>query len=129
MKTQNMLVSQRGKKGSVGAPAKPIQGLTINKVRGAFTVASILALNVNPSVSELTIRKTISVMKKKKLILKNKESMKTDGASGRPSFSYTFPKITKKVVVEEAPVVETTPTPAEANPTATTDTQPTPIIG
>lgn len=141
--------SQKGTKGSVGAPRKPIVGLTTKPISGRFTIARLVELN-SPGICELTIRKTVEAHVEGKYRNQNgkvtgkatprlkmlRETMKQDGV-GRPNFVYTIlgrgvkastktPRKTKTVTVAapetvSAPVVTIPETPVIVP-------EPTPIV-
>jgi len=80
MKTNTATKSLRGKKGTVGAPAK-----TIKFPRGGFTIAAVVALN--PHVCELTVRNKIEAGVASKELVRLSENLETNKV-GRPSFRY-----------------------------------------
>jgi hypothetical protein len=80
MKTNTATKSLRGKKGTVGAPAK-----TIKFPRGAFTIAAVVA--INPHVCELTVRNKIEAGVASKDLVRLSENLETKKV-GRPSFRY-----------------------------------------
>lgn len=146
----------KNKKGSVGAPRKPIIGLTVNPLAGRFTIAQLVDLNKD-SICELTIRKTVEAhvegvyrtKRGKRNVVTGKATPrlkmlsiveKQDGV-GRPSFVYTIlgkgakaTKVTRKAktVTNAAPetnptvVVNVAPTPAPEAILIPISTEPTP---
>lgn len=112
--------SLMGKWNKVGAPPKPIIGLTVNKARGKFTKFDIFERN-GRTVSLLTINNRLKSLIKAKELCRTAETMKIEGP-GRPAYLYSFdltlaaPKRTRKgrkVAAETAPVVAAeTPAPA-----------------
>jgi len=122
--------SLMGKWNKVGAPPKPIIGLTVNRARGKFTKFDIFERNQR-TVSLLTINNRLKSLIKAKELCKTAETMAADGP-GRPAYLYSFdlslaaPKRTRKarktvaaepttpaVVETPAPAVVETPAPAE----------------
>ena len=114
--------SLMGKWKKVGAPPKPIIGLTVNRARGKFTKFDIFERN-GRTVSLLTINNRLKTLIKAKELCKTAETMAVDGP-GRPPYLYSFDltlaaaKRTgrkNRKVAAEAPVVaaETPAAPAE----------------
>jgi len=124
--------SQRGKKGTVGAPSKPILGLTKDPRRGRFTLKEIHALN-GGTISMLTIINCLKGTDTRKGLLKSGEVIKLDekakvkGQPGKPADVYMVTKFMDKkskkgnkpntpaiktVAVETAPIVNLNPEPA-----------------
>lgn len=136
--------SQRGKKGTVGAPAKPIIGLTKDPRRGRFTIKEIFALNAG-TISMLTIINCLNGTDTRKGMLKTgevtklSETFKEKGKSGKPAHVFMITKFMDKknkgknkpntpaiptVAVETAPVVDLNPAPAPEVAPATEQTVP-----
>ena len=126
--------SMRGKKGTVGAPAKPILGLTKDPRRGRFVLKEIHALN-GGTISMLTIINCLRGTETRKGLLKSGEVTKLDekakvkGQPGKPADVYMVTKFMDKkkskgnkpnapaiktVAVETAPIVNLNPEPAPA---------------
>ncbi len=108
--------SMRGKKGSVGAPAKPIIGLTKSPMRGRFTKLDLFNANAQ-TISMLTIINRIDSMLESKELIKLDETRKEKGKPGKPADLFILAKYAEKkakahtptVTVENAPVVDTAP--------------------
>jgi hypothetical protein len=138
--------SQKGTKGSVGAPRKPIVGLTTKPISGRFTIARLVELN-SPGICELTIRKTVEAHVEGKYRNQNgkvtgkatprlkmlKETMKQDGV-GRPNFVYTIlgrkaVKVTRKTKTVTVASPETVSAPVVTIPeTPVIVPEPTPVV-
>lgn len=137
--------SLMGKWKKVGAPPKPIIGLTVNKARGKFTKFDIFERN-GRTVSLLTINNRLKTLIKAKELVKTAETMKIEGP-GRPAYLYSFdltlaaPKRTRKgrktaqtetapVVAAEtpAPVMAETPAPVVAEAPAPAVEAPAPAV-
>jgi hypothetical protein len=117
--------SMRGKKGTAGAPARLIIGLTKNPCRGRFTLNDLVQLNGN-TISSLTIRNRIHGTETCKGLLETgeltmlPEKHKAKGKPGKPADVFILTKYIKapKATVETAPVVDTAPPAPEMEPTA-----------
>jgi hypothetical protein len=117
--------SQRGKKGTVGAPAKHIAGLTKDPRRGRFTLKEIHALN-GGTISMLTIINRLKGTATRKglcetgEVTKLPETLKEAGKPGKPADLFMVTKFMDKkkskgnksntpaiktVAVETAPIV------------------------